>query len=364
MTEFELLDVLLAELKQEFSPDELGPGDDCAIIPLNVLCSADRQPGSLLVSSDMLLDQVHFRRDWSSPADIAWKALAVNESDIAAMGGVPLGFTLSIGCPSDMVESGFLRDLYVGFSDYLKKQNLKLYGGDLACSEKLTISVTVLGTTLRNGLLPLKRSGARPGDVVWVSGEIGLAGLGLKILENESASLPLGLDSETRERALLRHRRPDPRTALAQFLAASKDVRSMIDISDGLFQDVSHIARLSDVSILLFPDMMPVPVLHVTAGSNFGPAFYGSAGDDYELLFTADPSFRPASVTSDFSKITPIGRVLPRGEDALNVARGVVDIFSSSLDNSRGFSSMGVSSLAQYLEEEGYQQAHGGFNHF
>ncbi|HMO16673.1 MAG TPA: thiamine-phosphate kinase [Oligoflexia bacterium] len=377
MSEFKILKELLNCLSEiNFDSFEVGPGDDCALVSLNP-GSLQTSTHSFLVSSDTLVDRVHFSRDWSTPADIAWKILAVNESDIAAMGGIPLGFTLSLGCTTELAESGFLHALYEGFGEYLRSRKLKLYGGDLVKSDQLFISVCVFGRPSGNDNSKLLlRSGARAGDLLWVSGGIGFAGYGLKILRD---GLNCG-DPSLRKKALLKHRRPDPQTLLGRYLAESGLGTAAIDVSDGLFQDAEHIGNSSNSSIVIFPELLPVPnssfFNYQGSPESFDTAWaeYAMMGDDYELLFTTRPDFKSISLPNGCPEVFLIGQVIERQSSTIFVTGSLVtgeekEVFSSQLlagcDVERILpKDQKLIPLTVYLADNGFNCDSIGYNHF
>lgn len=316
-SEFILLKDLLSNLNQKFSNDEIGPGDDCAQLSFD---DEDCSPIKLLVSSDMLVQDVHFKLEWSSLRDVGWKALAVNESDIAAMGGKTKGFTVSLAYPGgimttsrkefeqggcnkgqgDSYWSDALIELYRGFDEYLSSRNLMLYGGDIVHGPCLMIGVSVFGSSPT----PILRSGASVGDLAWISGPIGLAGAGLKCLSGS-----IKLSSEGYNKAVNQHRRPFPQSELGVFLSRNKIASSMIDVSDGLLQDISHICTASDVSILLDESSLP---LFRSGGMTLVDVYEGLvSGDDYQLFFTTSPEQNLDGMKELFPDAVCVGQVIP-----------------------------------------------------
>jgi thiamine-monophosphate kinase len=253
----------------------LGMGDDCALISANK---------TLAVSSDMLIAGRHFLPD-AEPFDIGYKSLAVNLSDLAAMGAVPVAFTLAIALPN--ANEAWLSEFARGLFAVADKYQCELVGGDTTrapTGAPLTISITVMGELSHGGL---RRSSAQPGDHIWVSGTLGGPARALELLLSDAP-----LTSAPIASALDRLLRPVPRVELG--LRLQHLARAAIDISDGLIGDLGHIAEQSrlraeiDVSKLplsLALDGLPLALQlqHALAG-----------GDDYELAFTADASNRQA----------------------------------------------------------------------
>lgn len=277
-SEFELIRTLAARLgKLRYAT--LGIGDDAAMFP-------DASGRPLLMASDILVETVHFRRDWSTPADVGWKAVAVNVSDIAAMGGEPLVATTSIAVadPADALP------LMEGVIAAAAAFGVDLIGGDTTRSPgPLVIDVAIVGRCAQN---PVLRSGARPGDGVYVTGALGAAAAALAWLTRSTpqpvaaADSAPGIDPAQWERLLTALRRPRPPYAAGPILAAA-GATAMIDISDGIAGDAGHIAEQSGIAIDLFADKLPlapgVAVIAQALGrSPLELALHG--GEDFQLL--------------------------------------------------------------------------------
>jgi thiamine-monophosphate kinase len=233
-----------------------GIGDDCAVV----------RPAAgedLLLTTDMLLEGAHFDRGTHSAAELGRKALVRALSDVAAMGGEPRFCLLSLAVPA-WADRRFLAGFLGGFLRLARQVRLTLAGGDLARSEKLACDVVVCGAVERGAAL--RRSGARPGDRIYVSGELGGSALGM---------------ATRRGAAWRRHRRPEPRLALGRFLRRRLGATAAIDISDGLSLDLHRLARASGVAARL---ESPPPVF---PGASLEQALHG--GEEYELLFTVRP---------------------------------------------------------------------------
>ena len=245
----------------------LGPGDDSALVSL--------PESQVLISTDMMMQGPDFRFDWSRPADVGFKAIASNAADIAAMGGVVLGFELAVAVPVS-TPLRMLMGLAEGFAEGIAAltPGAGVFGGDLSRSEVFTIAVTVLGSM--RGLAPVVRSGATPGDLICVAGELGLSHRGLQSLigagDDELAIAGLVMSDP----AVAHHLRPRPPIALGP-LAAQAGATAMMDISDGLVLDASRIAKASGVRV----------EFDSSAGLD-EHALYG--GEDHGLLATFPPS--------------------------------------------------------------------------
>jgi len=282
--EFQLIEAFVAAARASPSAPT-GPGDDAAVLP--------RPAGELCVTVDAVVEGVHFRRGASTLGDVGHKALAVNLSDLAAMGARPRWALVALGVPR-----GFslreARALGAGFGALARKSGTVLVGGNVTRAPGLSLTVTVGGEVGRRGAL--LRSGARPGDVVWVSGRLGDARLGLALLERPAGAQARRLRGRSRLRrtALERQRRPVPRLELGTALAGLAS--SCIDLSDGLAQDVGHLAAASGVALHLAADALPCsPALIAAVPDPLDRARFAAAGgEDYELLFTAPRARRSA----------------------------------------------------------------------
>ena len=246
----------------------LGPGDDAAL-----LAFAD---GRVVATTDVLVEDVHFRRDWSSAYQIGRKAAAANLADISAMGGTAAALLVGLAVPAD-VEIAWLLELADGLRDEAAVVGAVIVGGDTVRSEQVVVSVTALG-----GLsgAPVTRSGARPGDLVVLAGRLGWSAAGLEQLHQGITTGPL-VDA---------HRVPTPPYDAGPRLAAA-GATAMCDVSDGLVHDLSRIALASGVRIELDGDLLPddVPRRHVLLG-----------GEDHALV---------ATIASPVAGLRVIGRV-------------------------------------------------------
>ena len=253
----------------------LGIGDDCAIF--------QPKPGEeLLFTTDMLIEGVHFLRDTHSPADIGHKALARGLSDIAAMGGVPKFCLLSLAVPPSTTDR-WLDRFYKGLLNLAKRTQTPLAGGDLAHADKITCDIIVCGSTPTG--TALRRSGAKPGDQICVSGMLGGSALGLATKKGA---------------AWKKHLRPEPRLKLGVLLREKLHATSCMDLSDGLSIDLHRLCLASNVSADLDGD------LPAFAGASIQQFLHG--GEDYELLFTVMKSVElPGQIAG--VPITRIGTV-------------------------------------------------------
>jgi thiamine-monophosphate kinase len=298
-----------------------GIGDDAAVTALS--------PGmQLLTSTDMLLEDVHFRRAWHDPHRLGRKSLAVSISDIAAMGGIPRWALLSLAIPPAL-PLDFVDDFIRGFLAIASENRVVLIGGDTCSSRSgLTISVTIMGEQLPDRIV--RRSGAMPDDEIWVTGTLGDAALGLKMVEKAGAvptnqphpppdpplegggavmsppfecggvikSPPFqgeGQGGDGVDFLLSRLLDPNPRVSAALALAEAGLATAMIDVSDGVLADYGHIAEQSGVGGCLRLEDLPLSVGFRSHTANLPDVPYQlalSGGEDYELCFTAHHSNR------------------------------------------------------------------------
>ncbi|MBI5442732.1 MAG: thiamine-phosphate kinase [Deltaproteobacteria bacterium] len=273
--EFGLLDALAVD-RVRLPAGWIGPGDDAAVLYAPA--------GPLLFTSDLLLEGRHFRLETTPAADLGYKAVAVNASDVAAMGGRPLACTVSLTAPSGLPVE-WLKELYAGFSEASAEFGCPLVGGDTSSGDRVFLSLALLGVAAAKGAV--LRSGARPGDRVYVSGSPGESALGLKLLEEGAA-----LESPAHRHVVSRHRRPAPRLALGAALGDAGLASAMIDVSDGLLQDLGHILERSRVGAKLAWEAIPLSpdLREVAARRALDPMpFVLAGGEDYELLLTAPP---------------------------------------------------------------------------
>jgi len=248
----------------------VGIGDDCALIQTDL-------QHELALSLDVLVEGVHFLKD--APADeVARRAMAVNLSDLAATGATPLGFTLGLTLPA--ADEAWLQKFSDGLLESAQRYGCPLLGGNLARGP-LQIAIQVQGTVPRG--CALLRSGARVGDLIYVSGALGGAGLALSWLLGE-----LTADAALAQRLAAYHYRPEPRLALGQALVGRASAAQ--DISDGLLADLGHLTRASGIGARVHTDRIPVaPDAIALLNETDALALALSAGEDYELVFTLPP---------------------------------------------------------------------------
>ncbi|HIE41197.1 MAG TPA: thiamine-phosphate kinase [Candidatus Aenigmarchaeota archaeon] len=253
-----------------------GIGDDCAVLAKN-------RDQATLLTTDTLIESVHFDPAWHPPYLLGRKAAAVNISDIAAMGGQPRFPLLSVGV-SAATEEGWLDQVMTGFQSMLEEHNMILIGGDTVSSPDLMFSVTVIGEMETEKVL--YRSGARPGDLVWVSGPLGEAAAGLEICRSHEK------ECDRWPSLVKAHLDPRPEVELGQILSKSGMVNSMMDLSDGIATDLAHICTASSTGADIQAADIPFSenLLQTAAIFHLNPLDLAlRGGEDYQLLFTSTP---------------------------------------------------------------------------
>jgi thiamine-monophosphate kinase len=292
-SEFDFIERIRQRALNHSSPNtqhsslSLGIGDDAAIIR--------QQSGrDLIVTTDLLVEEIDFRLETTTPWLLGFKALAVSLSDIAAMGARPRYALLSIGIPSDIWNSPFVDKLYDGFFSLAERYSVALIGGDVSRTpERVVIDSIVLGDAARNPAI--SRSGARPGDHIFVTGELGGAAAGLRLLEGGKRlkrKRPRSAHYRTIEGLLLRQLRPEPRVAWGALLGEERLPTAMIDISDGLSSDLTHLCRSSNVGAVIDAHRIPVDssVVNLCGRRALDPLLLAlDGGEDFELLFSIRP---------------------------------------------------------------------------
>ncbi len=260
----------------------LGIGDDCAVLRL--------PPGEeALITTDFSLEGVHFRREWHPPESVGHRCLARGLSDIAAMGGTPRAAFLSLALPSELPQK-WVDQFIAGLLKLAKKYSVILAGGDTAESpDGILADIVVLGSVPAGEAV--LRSGARAGDLIYVTGTLGAALADLQLLRE---------GKKLRPRSHQKHFYPEPRLAVGRFLREKKLASAMIDISDGLSTDLSHLCAESGTGAVIYSAAVPTAV---------GFEFALQGGDEYELLFTARPDRRIPKQVAGVA-ITQIGEIV------------------------------------------------------
>jgi len=270
LSEFSLIDAFTACFDVVRSPR--GPGDDCAVLPAGA--------GALCVTTDAVVENVHFTRAHFSLGEVGHKALAVNLSDLAAMGARPEWFLCALGLPAGFTLAQ-TRQLGRGMAKLARTHRIRLAGGNLTTASALSVTLTAAGRVGAGGAL--LRSGARPGDALYVSGSLGDARLGLSLLETAPRSAPA-----------LRQKCPIPRVGLG--LVAARFARAAIDVSDGFAQDLGHLCAASGVRAEVWLGRLPLSAALVRhlPDPDAAALFAAAGGEDYELLLAVPPDRAPA----------------------------------------------------------------------
>lgn len=277
-----------------------GIGDDAAVL-------RPRAGFDLVVTADLLVEGVDFRleRGWTAPRDLGYKALAVSLSDAAAMGARPRFCLLSLGVPGARWGRRFQEEFYEGVRALAEGYGVRIIGGDTSRTPGgVVIDSVVLGEVRRGRALT--RGGARAGDQIFVTGALGGAAGGLKILEGAGARTSRGRAA----RGLVqRQRRPEPRVGWGALLSEKGLANALIDLSDGLSSDLAHVCRESGVGARVDASLLPVDPLLARAGWGADEALKLAldGGEDFELLFTADPR-RAARLPAEVGGV-PVTRV-------------------------------------------------------
>lgn len=299
--EFGLIDRIRRALRTGLPAGVTGIGDDCAVIPAS-------GTGCLLVTTDMLVEGTHFIIGSISPRDLGHKSLAVNLSDIAAMGGRPEWAFVSLAIPPE-TPLAFLDGFYAGLRALARRNGVGILGGDTTRSPHgLVVSITVIGSADRRSIK--FRSGARVGDIVALTDSIGDSAAGLRIILSDSPR-----DGEA-DRLIRKHNRPEPPLAQGAWLAGRREVGAMMDVSDGLDSDIKRIMERSACGADIHLEKLPVsPALIRRAGAmGLDPLEIAAAGgEDYCLLVTIKPDGF-SKVSKGFEKtlgatLHPIGAI-------------------------------------------------------
>ena len=294
--EFNLIRRMSAGLVPTGRPVVAGIGDDSAAL--------HPPAGRLqLVTTDMLVENVHFRLDFAEPFQIGWRSLAVNISDIAAMGGEPTYAFVSIGLPRETTVE-FVDELYSGMQKMAADYSVDIVGGDTVSAPQMVINVALLGEVEEENLV--LRSGAKPGNALVVTGDLGGSEAGLTILKH-------GLQIEGTQKHLM----PVPRVREGRLLAKSGFVTAMIDVSDGLASETHHICEESGTGAKLYANNIPLshnvrPAAKATGRKPHDLALYG--GEDFELLFACQPD-KVSSLAEDILRacgtpLTAVGEIV------------------------------------------------------
>jgi thiamine-monophosphate kinase len=319
-SEFDFINALRQRVASSAKSVVAGIGDDAAVFS----SSAGKET---VITVDLLVENIDFRRTTTPPFLLGHKALAVSLSDIAAMGSRPLWSLVSIGVPEDVWQTDFVDRLYDGWLDLANRYGVQLIGGDTSRSNESIVIDSIVAGECSAGMAVM-RSGASPGDQIFVTGSLGAAAAGLRLIERGAHLAEQNLgdeDSQKLDHVLLRQLRPDPRVGWGIVLGDERLATSMIDLSDGLSSDLNHLCAASNVGALIDSALLPVDdrVTELCGRRALDPlqlALHG--GEDFELLFTVKPS--------DVTR-------LPRRVDGVEIKRiGTIQTASEGVKISEG----------------------------
>ena len=284
--EFQLIQSLPRQFSTQGFHPTVGTGDDAAVFP----SSSSKQ---VVLSTDLLVEDIHFSKKTSTFYDIGYKAAASNLSDIAAMGATPTAIFVAIALPSSLTYENW-QEFYRGLAKPCKDHKVQLLGGDTSSSPtSLFIAITITGEIHPEHILT--RQGAKNGDLIYVSGTLGDSAGGLTYLKKYSRPPQLSKLSKQMKFIVERHVHPTARIALGQLLASRPYASAAMDLSDGLSSDLNHLCQHSQVGALISTSQIPIsPQIHHYANRiGVNPiqwSLYG--GEDYELLFTIHPEWQ------------------------------------------------------------------------
>jgi len=265
------------------SPDVIvGIGDDTAAL-------REETGRETLITTDLLVEDVDFKLEYTPPKWLGHKTLAVSLSDIAAMGGTPASSLLTLSIPKPVLQDEiFWEEFFEGYFSLCREHGVTLVGGDISSTGgPLSMDSIVMGHVPSG--LAVRRGGARPGDAIYLTGEIGASAAGLKLLlDGERVDTT---EESLVQRALKAHLHPEPRTGFGQRIGRDSLAHSMIDLSDGLSQDMAHICEESSVAAVIDYDLVPIASATSLVCNDAWQSFIFaiSGGEDFELLLTADP---------------------------------------------------------------------------
>lgn len=298
--EFELIDLIRKKIYTEDKRVVLNIGDDAAIL-------RGSKNKLLVFTTDTLMEKVHFDLKYCSYRDVGWKSMAANLSDIAAMGGIPLAGIISLGISSRTKVEDILK-LYSGLKTLSSRFKCPIVGGDVFSSKELVIAISLLGEVEKN--LFKTRSGAKVGDLICVTGDLGEAEACLRFLRSSLGKKKIHLNNSIIKKHLI----PYPRIEESRLLVKNLKITSMIDISDGLSSDLYHLCEESNKGALIYADKIPISqkTRETCKLLNLSPLNLAlSSGEEYELLFTLSPEEEKKllKVTRGKFQVSIIGKI-------------------------------------------------------
>jgi thiamine-monophosphate kinase len=292
LREFDLIERLCAKLPQG-RRTILGVGDDCAVLA--------PARGRQVVTIDSMVEGIHFKLAWTNPEMLGARALTVNLSDVAAMGATPTACVINLAIREGL-NAVFFGRLYAGLMQAARDAGVDIVGGNITRADQLSITITLLGEV---GDRLMRRDRARVGDAIYVTGTLGDAALGLRILQGQVRAR-----GESRKYLIDRFLAPSARIAAGKKLARLDPAPAAIDISDGLWQDLGHILDRSNVGAEMEVDAIPLSSAYRAVNGD-NPELALRGGDDYELLFCMPPRISDAALSRKIGvRVTRIGRVV------------------------------------------------------
>jgi len=330
--EFGLIKHITKKFSLKNESSKLGIGDDASVI--------NPDGKNLIINTDILTEGVHFNLGYVPLKHLGYKAVVVNLSDIAAMNAIPTQILVSLAASNRFSVEAF-EEIYEGIFLACKHYNIDLVGGDTTSSNSgLVINITAIGQQNEENIT--KRSGARPNDLLVVTGDLGGAYMGLQILEREHQiylqNPEIQPEMQGYDYILQRQLKPEARTDITQiFKELNVLPTSMIDISDGLASETLHISEMSKVGFRIYEEKIPIDTQTITTAEelNFNPIIATlNGGEDYELLFTIKPDdYKKIKNHPDF---TVIGHAVEENEDNYMVARGSNQLVKISAQGMKG----------------------------
>ncbi|OVE80859.1 thiamine-phosphate kinase [bacterium K02(2017)] len=303
-SEFDLIKKIKLNAQSHNNNLVMGIGDDCAVLEKD-------QETYFLVSTDCLIESIHFNLRYFSFKELGQKAAAVNFSDIAAMGGTPLHLFISLGIPKT-IDQNDIQEFYLGLNDYANKHHVTIAGGDLSKSPKhFFININIIGEVKKDNIK--LRSQAKAEDKLYVSGNIGSSFIGLKLLERKHDEI------NAFTKAL---KTPQPPVNFAQKLSTIRDVHAMIDISDGLIQDLSHILNDSKLGAIINFDEIPTETDFKNKCKKLRLNVLESlltGGEDYQLLFSMSKKGIKSLSPKEQNQIFCIGKLIDLKSQQLDI---------------------------------------------
>ncbi len=308
--EFQLIQSIPRQFTTQGFRPTVGIGDDAAVLPLS-------PEQHFVISTDLLIEDIHFNRKTATLYDIGYKAAAANLSDIAAMGGTPTGMFVAIALPPSLTKQDW-QEFYRGLAVPCKPYKVQLLGGDTCSSlTSLFITITIIGLVKPQHILT--REGAKIEDLIYVSGTLGDSAAGLAYLKKLRRPPKPSVLTKTMKYLVQRHLQPTARIALGQLLASQPYASTTMDLSDGLSGDLKHLCQHSHVGALIESREIPMSqhMQHYAKRLQANPLDWSlHGGEDYELLFTIPPKWQQEfemKAKKQRIPITKIGAIQPKG---------------------------------------------------